>query len=77
MHLKDTDKRTALILFLCGLIPVIWAALKIAPYTDENVLDIMENLKSAGISQRTAENAKAELGIRSFKEGAVWYWKMP
>ena len=38
---------------------------------------VMENLKSAGISQRTAENAKAELGIRSFKEGAVWYWKMP
>jgi type IV secretion system protein VirD4 len=42
--LKDTDKRTALILFLCGLIPVIWAALKIAPYTDENVLDIMTKM---------------------------------
>ncbi|NLD20016.1 MAG: hypothetical protein GX663_07200 [Clostridiales bacterium] len=38
---------------------------------------VMENLKSTGISQRTAENAKAELGIKSFKEGAVWYWKMP
>lgn len=44
MHLKDTDKRTALILFLCGLVPVIWAALKIAPYTDENVFDIMAKL---------------------------------
>ncbi len=44
MHLKDTDKRTALILFLCGFIPVIWAALKIAPYTDENVLDIMTKM---------------------------------
>ena len=44
MHLKDTDKRTALILFLCGLIPVIWAALKIAPYTSENVFDIMTKM---------------------------------
>jgi len=44
MHLKDTDKRTALILFFCGLLPVIWTALKIAPYTDENVLDIMAKM---------------------------------
>lgn len=44
MPLKDTDKRIVLILFLCGLIPVIWAALKIAPYTDENMLDIMAKM---------------------------------
>ncbi|NLT47258.1 MAG: type IV secretory system conjugative DNA transfer family protein [Clostridiales bacterium] len=42
--MKDTDKRTMLIFFLCGLIPVIWAALKIVPYTDENVFDIMAKL---------------------------------
>ena len=28
------------------------------------------------LSKRTLDQAKAELNVKSFKEGKVWYWKL-
>ena len=39
--------------------------------------DIIATMKEYGISKRTAENAKAELGIKSVKNANVWSWKLP
>lgn len=44
-----TDKlsKTNLILYFCGLIPVIWLGLLVAPYVDGGLVDIIENLSVA------------------------------
>lgn len=44
-----TDKlsKTNLILYACGLIPVIWFALLVAPYLGGGLVDIIKNLSSA------------------------------
>lgn len=36
--------------------------------------DVMARMKELGTSQRTAEIAKAELGIKSIKDGTSWKW---
>ena len=38
--------------------------------------EIIEYFKEKGISRRTVENAKQELGIKAVKHGDVWYWTM-
>jgi hypothetical protein len=38
---------------------------------------ITEKTKEAGIRDRTLNYAKKELGIESYREGEVWYWKLP
>ncbi|MBQ8766610.1 MAG: type IV secretory system conjugative DNA transfer family protein, partial [Clostridia bacterium] len=44
-----TDKfsKTNLILYVCGLIPVIWLALLVAPYLDGGLVEIIKNLSVA------------------------------
>ena len=44
-----TDKfsKTNLILYSCGLIPVIWFGLLVAPYIDGGLVDIIKNLSIA------------------------------
>ena len=44
-----TDKfsKTNLILYACGLIPVIWLALLVAPYLDGGLVEIIKNLSVA------------------------------
>ena len=44
-----TDKfsKTNLILYACGLIPVIWLGLLVAPYIDGGLVDIIKNLSVA------------------------------
>lgn len=37
---------------------------------------IFSQAKSIGVSKRTIENVKQELGIKSIKDGASWLWKM-
>jgi hypothetical protein len=38
--------------------------------------EVYARLKDAGISQRTAEKAKALAGAKAFKRGAGWYWRL-
>ncbi len=38
------DYKTSLILFVCGIIPVVWLALLIAPYVSGGLIEIVENL---------------------------------
>lgn len=40
------------------------------------VNEIFVQGKVQGISKRTIENAKQELGIKSIRVGTVWHWKM-
>jgi hypothetical protein len=40
-------------------------------------VDIEQRLKENGIRRSTANKAKQELGIISFREGEHWYWKLP
>ena len=44
-----TDKlsKTNLILYACGLIPVIWLGLFVAPYIDGGLVEIIKNLSVA------------------------------
>ena len=44
-----TDKfsKTNLILYTCGLIPVVWLALLVAPYLDGGLVEIIKNLSVA------------------------------
>lgn len=39
--------------------------------------EIMEKMKAAGISEHTAKKAKQLLGVRSIKQGSVWFWNLP
>ena len=43
---QDKLSRSNIILYLCGIIPVIWIALLIAPYLDEGLPGIIENFGS-------------------------------
>ena len=36
----------------------------------------MKHFEDMGISQRTVENAKKKLGVRSTKRGDAWYWSL-
>ena len=44
---QDKFSKTNLILYVCGLIPVIWCALLIAPYLNGGLVEIIENLSVA------------------------------
>lgn len=44
---NDNDKKTSLILALCGIIPVVWAALLTAPYVSGGLVEIIGNLSVA------------------------------
>ena len=39
--------------------------------------DILERLKSEGISERTIHQVKKQLEIRSIKRDSAWYWLLP
>ena len=39
--------------------------------------EIMERMKALGISERTAKKAKQLLGVRSIKQGSMWFWALP
>ena len=39
--------------------------------------EVMEELKALGVGQSTAKKAKAQLGIRSVKQGMQWFWTLP
>lgn len=39
--------------------------------------EVMEELKTLGVGQSTAKKAKAQLGIRSVKQGMQWFWVLP
>ncbi len=39
--------------------------------------DIQGQAQSRGIRPKTLRNAKDQLGIRSFKDGGKWFWKLP
>ena len=38
---------------------------------------IFAQARSLGVSKRTMENIKQELGVKSIKSGNLWMWKMP
>lgn len=37
---------------------------------------IFAQARSLGVSKRTMENVKQELGVKSIKSGNLWMWKM-
>ncbi len=39
--------------------------------------EIMDRLQAVGISESTANKAKALLGVKSTKQGAIWFWSLP
>ena len=39
--------------------------------------DVLEELKSEGIGERTIHQVKKQLEIRSVKRDAAWYWLLP
>ena len=40
------------------------------------VSSIFAQAKVIGVSKRTVENVKRELGVKSIKNGVTWLWKM-
>lgn len=50
--------------------------LEILEENDMPSLDILNKMKLMGISERTAQSAKKELGITSYKSGHLWYWHL-
>ena len=38
---------------------------------------IFAQARALGVSKRTMENIKQELGVKSIKSGNLWMWKMP
>ena len=44
---NDNDKKASLILSACGIIPVVWLALLIAPFISGGLVEIIENLAIA------------------------------
>ena len=45
--MRNDDKKTGLILSVCGIVPVIWLALLTAPYVGGGLVAIIENLSTA------------------------------
>lgn len=45
-------------------------------YGDLPSKDIMNKLKLAGISERTANEVKSELSVSSYRKGKTWYWHL-
>lgn len=43
---------------------------------DMRAREIYMRMKDEGISRRTAENTKKELGIRSYRKMRQWYWSI-
>ncbi len=41
-----------------------------------SVSSIFAQAKAIGVSKRTIESVKRELGVKSIKDGATWLWKM-
>lgn len=39
--------------------------------------EIMDKMKAAGVGESTAKKAKAQLAIRSVKQGSLWFWSLP
>ena len=46
-------------------------------YGDLPSKDILHKLKLAGISERTANEAKSEIQVASYRKNGLWYWKLP
>lgn len=44
---------------------------------DMRAKEIYMRMSDEGISRKTAENTKAELGIRSYRKMRQWYWSLP
>ena len=44
--------------------------------TDMSSVDIYAALKADGISKRTAEMVRKEMGIRCYRKGRKWYWSI-
>ena len=40
------------------------------------VSSIFAQAKAIGVSKRTVESVKRELGVKSIKDGATWLWKI-
>ena len=38
--MKHIDKKTVLLLFICGMIPAAWIGLLAAPYADQSMFDM-------------------------------------
>ena len=50
--------------------------LEVLGENDRPSLEILKKMKLMGISERTAQSAKKELGITSYKSGHLWYWHL-
>jgi type IV secretion system protein VirD4 len=44
---SDNDQKASLIISVCGIIPVVWLALLIAPFISGGLVGIVENLTVA------------------------------
>ena len=44
---------------------------------DQPSTKVLEQAKELGISKRTLESAKKELGVESYRSGNSWYWHLP
>lgn len=51
---------------------VIISMLRNGPTPSAEIFDSMKNL---GLSERSAYKIKSDLGIESYKDGNIWYWK--
>lgn len=45
--------------------------------SDIHSAEIMNKLRLLGISARTVQTAKKELGITSYRRGGIWFWHFP
>ena len=45
-------------------------------FQDVHSIDILHRLKTLGISERTIQTAKKELGVSSCKRGDIWLWHL-
>ena len=39
--------------------------------------DVYAKLEDLDIKSRTVETAKKKLGIKTYRKGKAWYWKLP
>jgi len=44
---------------------------------DMESAEVLARLEELGVSRRTAQTAKKDLGVEAVKRGGKWYWRMP
>ena len=67
--MRNDDKKTGLILSVCGIVPVIWLALMTAPYVGGGLVEIIRGLPVAMGNARECVREVCKVNVADHDHG--------